>query len=327
MIDIVVERKWSGNDDYKDFVLNKSENGTVFHLPDFLDYHDNSFYNNTEKYLIKFIKDNKIIAGITGVIKEELGKRQFISPYGASYGGLVAADIPFHEYEIIYDQLFSFLKTVADSIKITATASIHSLLKRSFYNDYILLAKGCTIVKSDLVLVHELDENDKLIKRLDKKTATELNQPLKKNNLELELINGVDEETYSLLLSSQKRLESTPTHSLQELIKIENLLPNSIHSFKIKHESKLIAGIITFSVNKNVLNTFYIFDDGVMSREVKANHFSYYRVLEWAKNNNYKFLDFGPSSFGYTPNYPLIKFKEKFDSKPVLRHVYYLAFN
>ncbi len=327
MIEIEIEKNWIDNDGYKDFILEQSENGTVFHLPEFLNYHNDIFFADTEKYLIKFIKDNKVIAGISGVLKVEDDQKCFISPFGASYGGLVVkADLDYHEYEIIYDLLIKFLRTIVHCVKITGTSAFHSRMNKSIYNDYILLAKGFNVLKSDLLLVHELDDNEKLVKRLDKKTATELKQPLNNHNLDLQVTGGVEELTYDLLLSSQERLGSKPTHTLEELNRIESLVPGTIHSFNIQHSGKLVAGIICFRTNKNVLNSFYIFD-GLDARAVKANHFSYYNVLKWARENNYKYLDFGPSSFGYIPNYPLIKFKEKFDSKPFLRNSYKMVFN
>ena len=169
--------------------------------------------------------------------------------------------------------------------------------------------------------MHEVGPDEKLSSRIDKKTFTELKQPLSKNKLRLEIITGVDEESYTHLLHSQERLQSTPTHTHAELLKIESLLPGTVQTFKAYSKNDFVAGIITFRLNDNILSTFYVFDT-LEGRTLKANHFTYYSVAKIAFENNFKYLDFGASSFGWLPNYPLISFKEKFDTKPFLRHIF-----
>ena len=192
---------------------------------------------------------------------------------------------------------------------------------KSQYVEHILLNKGFVVAKSDIILVHQLDSDEKLPARIDKKTFTELKQPLYKNKLRLVITAGVDEETYRLLLSSQERLQSVPTHTHHELQRIEELLPGTIQTFKAYSDDHYVAGIITFHLNDSIISTFYVFDTPE-GRTLKANHFTYFNVTKAAFQNNYKYLDFGASSFGWLPNYPLISFKEKFDGKPYLRNTF-----
>lgn len=323
MIERIVIEDWKEDSFHSDFIKNKSDNGTIFHSIQFLNYHSESFYKDKKKIHVQFFKKNELIASITGLIYKDDGKTYFVSPYGASYGGLVVIkNSIFVEYELVYDNLIDCLKEYSvTTIKLTNTTNIHSENSKSGYCEFILLSNGFQIIKSDLLLVHELSDQSDLISRFERKTITELKQPLKKGNLSLQVLNGVDQETYLILKSSQERLNSIPTHTLEELNKIENLLPGTVKSFKIMHEGNQVAGIITFSVNNRVLNTFYIFDN-YSARDLKANHFAYYSVLKWAKENGFRYLDLGPSTFGYEPNFPLIKFKEKFDVFPILRNTY-----
>lgn len=325
MIELIVDNNWDINDTINDFILNKSDNGTIFHLPQFLNYHSNDFFINKDKIQFKFYKKNTLIGYLSGVIENNEIHKKIISPYGASYGGFVLEkSLTFHEIELIVDATLDYLKENNFSqISLINTTSIHSKKNIFAYLDYILKSKNFSILKSDLLLVHQISKTNDLIGRFERKTITELKQPLKNPSISLEVINGVDEQSYEILIDSQKRLESKPTHSFDELLKIENLIPNTIRTFKVMYENEPVSGIITFSLNSEVLNTFYIFDK-FEARDLKANHFAYYHVLNWATINNYKYLDFGPSTFGYIPNYPLIKFKEKFDTFPVLRAQYLL---
>lgn len=319
MINIVAERSWSEQDGLGTFIMNGSDNGTIFHRPLFLQYHDKNKFPKADPVQFSFYKNNIRVAFITGALQHDSGQTTFISPFASSYGGVVYdSKLSFKELEEILDLLLTHLQKECSCIRLTTTPSFQSKNGKSGYLDFILLSKGFSIVKSDIVLVHQLGPEDKLMPRIDKKTATELKQPLDKNPLRLEIIAGVDKPSYNLLVQSKERLQSSPTHTYDELLRIENLLPGTIQTFKAYSGDDFLAGIITFGVNKTILNTFYIFDK-FEARAFKANHFNYFHVLKNAFENNYRYLDFGPTSFGWQPNYPLIDFKEKFDAKPFLR--------
>jgi hypothetical protein len=322
MIDVIIENNWDEDTRLKDFILNDSDNGTLFHRPLFLQYHSKDKFQNTGPIKISFYKKGELVACITGAVQHINDEKKFISPFASSYGGLIFHnDLSFKEIEDVYFELLNYLEKEYSHIKISSTPLFQSQTGKSQYIDHILLNKGFLITKSDIILVHQVGPDEKFPMRIDKKAFTELKQPLYKNRLRLEIIKNVDEESYRMLLHSQERLQSKPTHTHEELLRIESLLPGTVQTFKAYSEDNFIAGMITFRVNNNILSTFYVFDTPE-GRNLKANHFTYYSVAKNAFENNYKYLDFGPSSFGWLPNYPLISFKEKFDGKPFLRHIF-----
>lgn len=72
---------------WDNFVL-ESNNGTIFHLQRFFDYHaPGKFLFNH----LMFLEDGKIVAVLPGSLKNGL----FESPVGASYGSIVTKDIKF----------------------------------------------------------------------------------------------------------------------------------------------------------------------------------------------------------------------------------------
>jgi hypothetical protein len=317
-----IENSWEENANLTNLILNESDNGTLFHRPRFMQYHARDKFPNTEPILITFHKKGKLVACITGAIQNNNGAKKFISPFASSYGGLVYhRELSFKEIEEIYTELLDYLYKQFPEIQVSSSPLFQSRTGKSRYVDHILLTQGFGITRSDIILVHELDHEEKLPSRIDKKTFTELKQPLYKNKLQLEVIEGVDESSYALLLSCQERLQSKPTHTLNELQRIEELIPGTIRTFKAFSGDTLVAGIITFRLNDRILSTFYVFDT-MAGRSLKANHFTYYHVIKYATQASHTFLDFGCSSFGWRPNYPLISFKEKFDSKPFLRNFF-----
>ena len=322
MTDILIDNNWREDSRLQNFIVNESDNGTLFHRPLFLQYHSQDKFADTDPIVISFYKKEKLVASISGAVQYTNGEKRFHSPFASSYGGLVYhKQLSFREIEEVYTDLLDYLHKEYSQIKISSTPPFQSLTGKSQYIDHILLQNGFTITNSDIILVHELGSAEKLNERIHRKTYTELKQPLYKNKLRLELINGVDIASYELLLQAQERLQSQPTHSFEELQRIESLIPGTVQTFKAFSNDTLVAGIIVFRLNSSVLSTFYVFDspDG---RALKANHYTYYCVLNHASENNYKYLDFGSSSFGWRPNYPLISFKEKFDAKPFLRNTF-----
>lgn len=322
VFEISAQHSWEETEEIKNLIINESDNGTIFHRPLFLQYHAKEKFTGTDPIVISFSRKGKTIACISGAIQAINGEKKFISPFASSYGGLVCSrELSFKEIEDVYNELFRYLQPEFKHVRISPTPLFQSLTGKSYYADHILMSNGFVISNSDIVLVHELGNEEKLLARIHKKTMTELKQPLYKNKLDLEVVNGIDEASYNLLMKAQERLESKPTHSFEDLQRIEELLPGTVQTFKTYYENTLIAGIVTFKVNGSILNTFYVYDTPE-GRSLKANHFSYYSVLKYGFENGFKYVDFGPSSFGWQPNYPLISFKEKFDAKPFLRNTF-----
>jgi hypothetical protein len=321
MINCIAEQFWYEDSELNQFLIESSDNGTLFQRPRFLMYHTNSKFLNVQPVQYKFYKEEKLIGFIIGVIKKIQDQNCFISPFASSYGGFVLDKLMFKEIDEVIDVLIEELKKTCQVLKIGNTPNFLSRAKNSDYIDYLLMSKGFHTHKSEVIMVHELNDEESLIRRIDRKTFTELKQPLYKNALRLEVINGVDEQSYNLLLESQSRFGTNPTHTYEELMRIEELVNGTIITYKSYFGNTFLSGIIVFRVNKEVLNTFYIFDsnDG---RKLKANHFLYYQLLTTAYKMGYKYVDFGASTFGWEPNYHLIAFKEKFASQPYLRKVF-----
>lgn len=321
MISFTKERRWFEDAELKKFLIEKSDNGSLFHRPRFLSYHATSKFLNITPVQFKFYKNNNLIGYINGAFYKTGNDKCFVSPFASSYGGFVLDDLTFGVIEEIINILIEELKKDCQIIKIGTTPNFLSKSNKSSYLDYLLLSKGFITCKADIIMIHELNNEDFLVKHIDRKTFTELKQALFKQPLRLEVINGVDEQAYNLLNESQNRLGSKPTHTYEELIRIEELIEGTVKTFKSFVGDIFLSGIIAFHINNQVLNTFYIFDN-IQGRSFKANHFLYYHLLVNAFKMGYKYVDFGASTFGWIPNYHLIAFKEKFVTKPFLRNTY-----
>ena len=312
--------------------LNQSQNCTIFHRPSFLAYHDKAKFSAVKEFSFRhFIfrnEKNNISAFIPGAeYLSEDNKKIFKTPSYSSYGGMVYdTKLKFDEFEKITDLFIDDLKVNNfTEVFFTQTAECYcgnqSILNN--YLSYILKLKGFELINIEMILVKIIDAD--FTANFHGTIQRQIKQALK-NDLIFTVEKEITEESYNLLKKSQKRLGGEPTHSFEELKIIHELFPEDILTFTTLYNSKIIAGIIGFVCNRDVLNTFYICDDEDQ-RDLKGMQFTYYNVLLWAKDNNIKYVDFGPATFGLKPHYSLINYKEKYGSIPMLRNTYSFKFD
>ncbi len=307
--------------------LQQTVNATIFNYPHFFEYHSPEKLP-IEKYEpchLIFRQDSKIIAFLTGY-KQRQDDHTWIykSPCMASYGGLVFdKSLRYKDLESVFEAWIRFLQqSEIVQAEFTPLPEVMYLeaVEKSHYIHYLLLKYNFLPIQSDIVLSHKIDISLPIEKQINAKTHTELKQAFK-NELTFEVQVGVEADSYALLLQSQERLGSMPTHSFEDLQRLTKLFPESIYQIKIYKEEVLVSGIVVFSYNSKVLNTFYIYDSQE-GRVLKANHFAYYHLIHWAGKQGYQYVDFGPSTFGYTAHNSLIDFKEKWACLPSLRTKY-----
>ena len=313
------------NIDLSDFI-SQSLNGTIFQNPRFLNYHPENRFPQEQFQIqnFQFFKKNKLVAFLPGrVVTLESGEKVYKSPFASSYGGYVFyKKIKFSEIEEVISLTIAHLKVLGVSeMHLTPglTCYGHEQGEKENFVEYNLMKEGADVETVELCMVHKVS-NEELMQRVDSKIRTELKHCIK-YNVSGEVEQGVSKSAYDLLESSQANFGKTPTHSFEDLQRICELFPDKIFTFKSYHDGNLIGGIIGFKIQEKVLNTFYIFD-APEHREYKPNHYNYHQVLTWAQNNGIEYVDFGPATFGYTPHYPLIFFKEKFDALPFLKKRY-----
>jgi hypothetical protein len=302
-----------------------SANGGMFHSPLFLSYHAASKFPQPEFELCHLlIRDEKGVVGfMPGMRVVSEGRNIYRSPLGSSYGGLVhKLGLYYEEIDAIYEAIIAFLDRYFDEIRVIPPSPVYASPDASIvnYQHFLLLKYGFQVVSADLLLCAPVSGRLDFMSTFHRKTRTELNQALR-NNLAIEVSDVVTPDDYHLLFLSQSNFGTTPTHTLDELNVICSLRPGDVKVFRTLHQGRVIGGIICFKISDRVLNTFYIYDDKDF-RHLKPNHFAYYHVLKYAGDHGFQYVDFGPSSAGYTDKKNLIFFKEKFGAHPYLRYSY-----
>lgn len=304
-----------------DNFVNNSNNGTIFHTQTFLKYHEEGKFQFTS-YMI--YNNNELVAILPGGFKEN--KTIYWSPIGASYGSIVTNDISFELSLAIIDFIINFFKK-------NGTKDIFfippPLIYSKIYNqniEYAMLFR-----KFDFeyhYISHAIDLNQPLFQTYNRKTRYKIRNAKSNPELSITEVENFD-DFYPILMENKRKHNAVPTHSLNDLAKLKELLPNNINQFNLYHNKTAIAGTTMFKTNSQVALCFY----NMLNYDYEKLYPAYLIidfVINWAKNNGFKWFDFGVSQDTaadnpMTPSLPLIYFKEMFNSRGIFRSTYHFA--
>ncbi len=316
----VIEYEKKHLDSWEDFTAS-SNNGTIFHTRKFLSYHSpDKFKDNS----LLFLEDKKITALLTAADIKRDGIKTLWSHMGASYGGFV------HKESLSIKQSFDLTQSLIDySLKekferIIVTNVPYVYQKR--YNDYLDFAfvkNGFGYMKREVtsVITLNVDEDNvmKLIKpeaRTSIRRAEKLGVVVKKSN---------DFEEYYEILKSNLAMRHNvqPAHSLEELKQLKELFPQKIQLYGAYIKNQMIAGVVNFYCNDQVVLVFYISHNPEF-QQYRAVNLLFYTIMKDAVSRGLGFLDFGLFTVNMDPNWGLGKFKESFGARGILRNSYQL---
>ena len=302
------------------FVL-ESNNGTMFHLQKFFDYHTPGKFKFD--HLI-FLEKGEIKALLPGTLTKN---GLFESPVGASYGSIVTGDIKFGETMEIVSTLLTYAK--ANNYKelmLTAAPMIYETYQNQNL-DFAMLWQGFSFSLHYISSAIKLDKERDIISRFSPTIRRNVRKTIKEFDLKVE-INERYDEFYPILIENKSRHNVKPTHSYEDLMKLKELMPDRLKLFMVYYQDKPIGGSLMFYPNKNVALCFYnmlLYDYA----EYKPIQRVMYEVVKDSTENGYKYVDIGVSQDTkadnpMTPSMSLIEFKEKFDAKTIMRNTLHI---
>ena len=313
---ITVERFNNNLWDEWEKIIQYSNNGTLFHTRKFLSYHPKDRFID---HSLIFFKNNKPFSLFPAVEINELDSKILFSHPGASIGSFVTpTDLSFNDALQLVDKLNRYIKKLNFSgIRITLPPIIYNKRKTN-YIDYSLLRYGYKYVKREissiLYLENSIEENVNKFKPSHR-------QALRKAQRSGIVVKKSDDfnSFYKILKKNLKnRHDVTPTHSVDELLKLKSMFPKEIILHGAFLESKMIGGVVSFVTNDEVILAFYISHDEIFQKFRPIN-LLFYEILKDAITNNFKVFDFGIFTIDEEPNMGLAKFKENFGSSGIFR--------
>lgn len=304
-----------------DEFVQDSNNGTMFHLQRFLDYHSPDRF---EWHHLLFVEKEEIIAVLPAAIQGSTLE----SPIGASYGSFVTKKISFEKSLTLVDCFSDYCRE--KNIERTLLTAAPFIYQRTFTQDidYALAYRGFSYDKHYISHAINLADTD-FIPRFQSTARRYIRKYLREKTIQIEISDDYD-SFYTILLVNKKKHGVVPTHTLEELKRLKKLLPDHLILFLATDHGKPIAGSLVFRCNREVALCFY----NMLLYEYEHVNPIYslmHEVIEWASEQKCRWVDIGVSQDTHaenqmTPAMSLINFKEKFDARGILRSTFYKRF-
>lgn len=314
----IIEYTEAWKEKWDNFVL-ASSNGTMFHLQKFFDYHKPGKFKFN--HLIFLDDKDNIEAVLPGTIKNKL----YESPVGASYGSIVTKDLKFDKALEIVTTLEEYAKGIGiNEIMLTSAPMIYEKYPNQNL-DFALLWKGFNYSLHYISSAIKLDKETDILSRFAPTVRRNVRKSYKEK-VTVEISDRFD-LFYPILIDNKARHNVKPTHSLEDLYRLDELLPGYLKLFLVKHDGNPIAGSLMFFANTMVAICFYnmLYYDYQYLKPIQR---VMYEVVKYSTEHNYAYVDIGVSQDTsaenpMTPSINLINFKEQFDAKTIMRNTLY----
>lgn len=265
---------------WNDFI-DQSKNATFLFNRDYMDYHSNRF----EDFSLMVFKKQKLVAVLPA---NRVGDKIY-SHKGLSYGGLIlSSSIKFREVVGILSSILSLMKDKSIvSFEITLSPYMyHSSLTNEL--EYLMHVLSATLVKRHQMSV--IDYNSQL--KINTNRLEGYKKGLK-NNLIIKEEFVFDSFWNQLLtVNLEKKFNTQPVHSLQEITRLHGKFPKKIRQFNVYYGDTIVAGTTVFET-KNVAHTQYISGSEKYNYLGGLDYLQYYLINDVFSAKNY--FDFGSS--------------------------------
>jgi len=210
--------KFSENnrDSWENFVA-ESNNGTLFHLRKFIDYHK---VGRFEDYSLEFFKNNSLFSIFPASLVKNNNKKILVSHPGTTVGSFVLPENlsiqnSFHLVESLINHA---KKNNFNGVRLTLPP-ITYFKRPSNYIDYSLLKNGFKYLKREVSSTLYLGSNSENI--LNKFRSSHSRAVRKSKNLGVEIRESKDIDQFYKILENNLNIRHgvNPTHTLQELHK------------------------------------------------------------------------------------------------------------
>ncbi len=302
---------------WTDFVQ-RSNNGTIFHLPDFLDYHPEGRFRN---HHLLAEESSGMVSVIPGALCDREDGTWFRSYPGASYGGPVLTDVMgLRKTEKLVDELIAYCRGNGwKGIEMTPPPIVYYRRPHN-YLEFSLVRRGFQYRRRELTAVIDLSRFGEELRLGFRSSALRGVKKAQKSGVTVEE-NWDFHRFYPVLESNlQERHDVRPTHTLEELERLRQLLGNDrIKQFTAVKDGEVLAGMVMFHCNPRVTLAFYISHDQE-HQALRPVNLVYMEVIRWAKQMGYHYMDLGTFTLDMEVNYGLCRFKESFSARGIFRN-------
>lgn len=307
-----------------DEFIESTNDGTLFHLRSFLNYHGEKF--SEKEYFLQIRRKNKWIAAWPlAVVLNNNNKLCALSPYGGSYGGPALKEVLSlsASREVIKSAIEFVAGLGVQEFKITLAPRACSQVYSETFR-FALMEAGFRCSNRDISSLIPLDTKLSEYKHLLDLFPEWERRVRRSQKFEVKVRHDVPaSDFWPTLVATFKKHEKIPTHSLEELIWLKRNLPNRVFFSCAYIDEKAVAGICYFVHNNHVINTFYLCQDPEFQATQAQSALLMHGFL-WAKSRGYLWIDLGTSSVGMIAYDSIFRFKETLGSVGQFRESYVL---
>ncbi len=299
-----------------DALVWEANNGTLFHTRRFLSYHPPARF--VDHSLVFHKKDQPFVLFPAAEIDDD-GKRRLVSHAGASFGSFVVPeDLSFADSYGLVECLVDYCqRNDIRGIRLTLPPTIYNR-RLSNYIDFALIRHGFKYQKREVSSILFLEKN--IESNLTKFRSSHRRAVNKARKSGVTICQTDEYASFYQILKNNLKIRHgvQPTHTLDELLKLKDLFPKRLNLFAAYVNDQMIAGVVNFIVNADVVLAFYISHDEAY-QEYRGVNLLFYTIFDWAINQGYKVFDFGIFTVNEEPNFGLARFKENFGASGMFR--------
>tara|TARA_B100001057_G_scaffold24409_1_gene22520 strand:+ start:77 stop:1042 length:966 start_codon:yes stop_codon:yes gene_type:complete len=306
-----------------DAFVRNANNGTIFHLRKFLNYHSPERFKDNS---IELYKGNNLLSVFPAADIMKEGKRILVSHPGASYGSFITKeDLSIKNAIEMVEELNGYaIRKGFDGIEMTIPPSFYSN-RVSNYVEYALLSGGFDYLRREVTSTLTIGDNDDDILNKFKPSHQRAVKRSQSLGVEVKITNKVD-EFFSILETNLKiRHDVKPTHTIDELKTLITFFPEEINVFGAFYNNQMIAGVLNIIVKEGVVLAFYISHKNEF-QELRPLNLLFFNIFKWAITKNIKMYDFGTFTVDGVANMGLGRFKENFGASGVFRDTLKILF-
>ena len=312
------------NESRWDQFVSSGNNGTLFHLRKFLNYHPKDRFQD---HSILIEKKQNLFSVLPAAELIVDGKRILVSHPGSTVGSFVVPEnLSIADAMSMSEALVTYVKENNFSgIRITLPPTLYQR-RLSNYMDFSFFKQGFTYSKRDVTSILFLE--DSLDKNLVKFKSSHLRAVRNAQEKGVTVCQSNDFDSFYHILEQNLNIRHgvSPTHTLAELKNIHALFPDRVNLFAAFVKDVMVAGVVNFVVNDHVVLAFYISHDEAY-QEFRAVNLLFYSIFDWAIQQGFRIYDFGTFTVNEEPNMGLGRFKENFGASGIFRDTIELKLN
>jgi hypothetical protein len=310
-------------DEWDDFVVNKSINGTFLHTRKFYDHNP---LNAIDDHSFIIYNNSKISAVIPFTLVNDGTTLKLDSHPRCTYGGfIISPQVHIKDSVIMIEMIIKYAKNI-DIGEIIIRNPFRILYNvHSDEMDYAMWYHGFTIKCRQLEIAIELTHNKDLQSKYTKGTKSGVSKAKK-------LLRAEESEEYEAFWTLLEKTliskyNARPTHNFQNFCTLKECVGGEkIKLFVTKQDGKIIAGVLVFLVNDLCVHAQYIAFD-IEYQNMRPLNLLIDYIANWAYNSGYRYFNLGMANEdeGRVINYNLFKFKESYGGRGILRETMQLT--